>query len=296
MATDIDHGAGRRAALAGRPLVFQRGDRARALKAGRRRRALRAGHVLALTALLAGFFLAVDRVYLFLITWDRLTVRTVELRCDREPLRRDLERFLKERPLGNLLLCDISTLRRELRTHAWVREASVQKVFPSTLKIEVAERVPFALLERNGRALVDREANILEAAASAASPEWMLPVIRDEGGFRDRFPDKWESARAALEALTESERTRLLVLECSSDGRLTLEFRDDPVRLIMDCSAVHDGAVRARLDRFAACRAELEGRFGPLDYADLRLDDRIVVRPLGTAAGAPPANSQKEAE
>jgi len=293
MATYIDHGPGKRAALGGRPLVFQRGERAQVVKAGRNRRKLGAGHVLALTALLAGVFLAVDRVYLFLITWDQLTVRPVELRCGRAPLRSDLERFLRERPLGNLLLCDISALRRELRTHPWVREASVQKVFPSTLKIEVAERVPFALLERNGRGLVDREANVLEAAASA---EWALPVIRDEAGFREGFPVKWEAARACLEALTDGERARLLAIACSDDGRLTLEFRDDPIRLILDGEAVKDEAVRGRLDRFAACRAELEGRFGPLEYADLRLPDRIVVRPQAPADAPPAAKSQKEAE
>ena len=293
MATYIDHGPDKRAALGGRPLVFQRGERAQVVKAGRNRRKLGAGHVLALTALLAGVFLAVDRVYLFLITWDQLTVRPVELRCGRAPLRSDLERFLRERPLGNLLLCDISALRRELRTHPWVREASVQKVFPSTLKIEVAERVPFALLERNGRGLVDREANVLEAAASA---EWALPVIRDEAGFREGFPVKWEAARACLEALTDGERARLLAIACSDDGRLTLEFRDDPIRLILDGEAVKDEAVRGRLDRFAACRAELEGRFGPLEYADLRLPDRIVVRPQAPADAPPAAKSQKEAE
>jgi hypothetical protein len=292
MATYIDHGPGKRAALAGRPLVFQRGDRAQVVKAGRRRRKLGAAHVLALTALLAGLFLAVDRVYLFLITWDQLTVRTVELGCERAPLRRDLERFLRERPLGNLLLCDISTLRRELRTHPWVRDASVQKVFPSTLKIEVTERIPFAVLERNGRALVDRDGNILEAAAA----DWALPVIRDEAEFREGFPRKWESARASLEALTADERRRLLVLECSDDGRLTLEFRDDPVRLVVDGETVHDGSIRDRIDRFAACRADLEERCGPLEYADLRLPDRIIVRPLGPADAPPAGKSQKEAE
>ncbi len=288
MATYIDHGPGKRAALGGRPLVFQRGERAQVVKSGRNKRKFGAGHILALTALLAGLFLAVDRVYLFLITWDQLTVRTVELRCGRAPVRRDLERFLRERPLGNLLLCDISALRRELRTHPWVREASVQKVFPSTLKIEVVERTPFALLERNGRVLVDREANVLESAASA---DWALPLVRDEAGFREGFPAKWEAARASLEALTEGERTRLLVLECSDDGRLTLEFRDDPVRLIVDGESV-----RARLDRFTACRAELEGRFGLLEYADLRLPDRIVVRPQPQAVAPAAAKSHKEAE
>ncbi|MGZ4886737.1 MAG: hypothetical protein ACXVJK_03305 [Candidatus Aminicenantales bacterium] len=56
-------------------------------------------------------------------------------------------------------------------------------------------------------------------------------------------------------------------------------------------------SVRDKLDRFAACRGDLEGRFGPLEYADLRLEDRIIVRPQDPAPANPPqSKSQKEAD
>jgi cell division septal protein FtsQ len=290
MATVIEHGSGGKGlSLSGQPLVFQRARRVLPLKRSRKRRILRTTHVLALTVLLAGLFFALDRAYLFLISWDNLTIKKIELRCDRDPLRRDLERFFATRPLGNILLCDLPVLQREIKTHSWVKDVRIQKVFPSTLKIEILERIPFALLEKNGLALVDEDGNVLEPAASADT--WRYPVVRDESAFLERFWEKWEAARACLQSLTPSEQAGLLALECSDDGRLTLQFKEDPLRLILDGTGV-----REKLDRFVSLRADLEKRFGALDYADLRLDDRIIVRPLEPLVEHPPSKSQKEAE
>jgi cell division protein FtsQ len=291
MATTIDERAGGgRIPLAGRPLVFQRRPKALALKGSRKRRTLRIKHVLGAFALLAGFFFAVDRTYLFLISWERLTIRTIELRCARDPLRRDIEQVLRHRPLGNILLCDLAALQNEIGADSWVKDIRIQKVFPSTLKIEVIERVPFALLEKGGRALVDEDGTVLESSVSAE--DWPgIPVVCDEGAFLAQPLEKWENARACLECLTPAERTALLSLQCSNDGRMTLRFREDPILLVLDGTAV-----REKLDRFAARRAGIESRFGALESADLRLDDRIIVRPLEQAAAIPASKSQKEAE
>jgi len=263
-------------------LVFQRGHGAVGVRGGRKRRVLRPGHVVALTALVAALFFGLGRGYLFLVSWDELTVRRIELAGGRDSVRATLKAFLATRPIGNILLCDLPLLQRQLETCPWVRDARIRKVFPATLRIEIEERRPFALLEKGGLALVDAEGTALEIAAAGSWPG--TPVVRDEGGFRENFWEKWRAARSCLEALTAAERARLAAVQCSDDGRLTLEFRDDPVRLIVD-----GGAVRERLDRFAACRADLEARFGPLAYADLRLDDRIVVGPMEPAAGEAPA-------
>jgi cell division septal protein FtsQ len=287
MATSLD-GAfrGKRSLLSGRPLVFQRG---RPLRTGRKRPALKTKHVLAAFILLAGFFFALDKAYVFLVSWDALTVRTIELRCGRDSLRGDLSRFVAARPLGNILLCDIEALQRQIKALSWVRDVRVQKVFPSTLKIEVTERVPFAVLEKGGLFLVDEDGVVLESPP--APDAQVLPLVRDEGAFADLFPEKWQEARDCLKSLTRAERARLASLECSDDGRMTLSFKDDPVSLIVD------GAdVRAKLDLFAAERASLEARFGPLEYADLRFDGRIIVRPKEPEAAGPAPKSPKEAE
>jgi cell division septal protein FtsQ len=288
MATYLD-GAfrGRRTTLAGRPLLFRRGHRSR--ERGRKRLTLRVSHVLAMFALLAGFFIILDKAYLFLLSWDRLMVRTIELDCRRQALRESLGSYLQSRPLGNILFCDISALQGEIRAFAWVKGVRVRKVLPATLKIDIAERTPFAVLEKGGLALVDEDGVVLETPPSGS--EGPLPVVRDEGSFRDRFAEKWRAASSCLKSLSPAERNRLAALECSDNGRMTLEFRDDPVRLIVDGTDV-----RAKLDLFAASRASLEAEFGALEYADLRIDGRIIIRPLDEAAGPPPSKTSKEAE
>jgi cell division septal protein FtsQ len=288
MATYLD-GAyrGRRASTGTRTLLFRRGQRA--LERGRKRLTLRLSHVLAMFALLAGFFILLDKAYLFLVSWDRLTVRTIELGCRRPELRESLGRYLLARPLGNILLCDISALQGEIRAFAWVKDVRVRKVLPATLKIDVTERVPFALLEREGLALVDEDGVVLERRPSGTGR--LLPVVRDEGSFRDRFPEKWREASACLKCLSPAERARLGTLECSDDGRMTLTFRNDPIRLIVDGTDI-----RGRLDLFAATRASLETEFGALEYADLRIDGRIIIRPQEEAAGDPSLKTSKEGE
>jgi hypothetical protein len=250
---------------------------------------LRLKHVLALFTILVGFFFALGRVYLFLVSWDRLTIRTYELHGGRDEVRASVDRILRSGPLGNILVLDPRLLQNKLKACPWVKDARVQKVFPASLRIEITERVPFALFEKKGLALVAEDGTVLEPSVQASS--WPLPVVRDEGSFLVRLREKWESARACLKDLSDEERARLATLECSDDGRLTLEFRDDPLRLILDGTAV-----RERLDFFAAHREAWEGLFGGLEYVDLRFEGRAIVRPLEPPAEDPSAKSQKEAE
>ena len=179
MATYIDSlDREKRGPLFGREGIFQRGRRGVSLQKSRRRRAMRLRHVAGLLALLVAIFLAIDKAYLFFITWDRLDIHRVALACGRPELRETLKKYLGVRPLGNILLCDIGLLRREIRTLSWVKDVEVQKEFPDGLRIEIEERTPFAVLERNGTFLVDEEGVELEAVAPGTS--WPLPVVITE--------------------------------------------------------------------------------------------------------------------
>ncbi len=292
MATYIDRiPRGSQGPLFDRALVYQRGDHGQSLRKGRRRRALRPWHVAGLLVLLAAIFFGIDRAYLFAIGWNGLTVKTVHVRCDRPALRRGVAEFLRTRPLGNILLCSLPDLQRDIRGFSWVKDVQVRKVYPDTLDVTVIERVPFALLQREGGTfLVDEDG--IELQPEGLQTGWDLPVVADEGGFKDALPEKWQEARACLKSLRPDQRSRLLSLECSNDGRITLRFKDDPVRIVMD--GIDAGP---KMDFFDAHRSEWEGLCGgPLEYVDLRLDDRVIARPLDKTADGQSPNPPKEAE
>jgi len=277
MATAIGDLGRKRPLFARRPLL-RPGGRDFALQKNRRRRVLRARHILALLALQAAFFVGLRETYLFLITWDTLAIRKVDVLCAKDDLRRALETHFAAAPLGNILLCDLAALRADIRRLAWVKDASLQKVFPATLRITVIPRTSFALLERDGLWLADEEGRVLEPVYSL--DEYALPVISDEAGFASGFFDKWAAAARCLRSLPEGERTKLAGVRTSDDGALELAFKDDPVRVVLGrLSPAED------LARFRGRRAAWEGFAGLLAVVDMSFDGRVFL----TAAAPPPA-------
>jgi hypothetical protein len=277
MATVIgDLGRERKPPLFARRPFLRPGGKALALRKNKRRRAFGPRHVLALLALQAALFAGLREAYLFVITWDELAIRKVQVVCAKDSLRRTVETFYAVPRLGNILLCDLEAVRAQVRRLAWVKDASVQKVFPSALRITVLERSPFALLERNGLRLADEEGRVLEPVYSR--DEYKLPVISDETGFASGFPDKWDAARRCLQNLPPAEKDRLFGIRCSDYGTLELAFKDDPVRIVVGTAAPAD-----ELAVFRARRAGWEGRFGPLALANLSFGGRTYLTPAAPA-------------
>ncbi|MGZ5478440.1 MAG: cell division protein FtsQ/DivIB, partial [Candidatus Aminicenantales bacterium] len=234
-------------------------------------------HILLLLALQAGFFLALREAYLFLITWDELAIHKVQVVCAKDNLRQTLESYFAVPRLGNILLCDLDAVRAQVRRLAWVKDASVQKVFPSGLRITVVERTPFVLLDRNGLCLADEEGHALEPVYSLE--EYALPVVSDETGFASGFYDKWDAASRCYKDLPPAERNTLLGIRCSDFGTLELAFKDDPVRVIVSADSP-----AADLAAFRGRRAEWEGLFGPLALVNMSFDGRVYLRPAEPVA------------
>jgi hypothetical protein len=271
-------GRERRPPLFARHLFLRPGEKSLALKKNRRRRVLRGRHILLLIALQAGFFLALREAYLFLITWDELAIRKVQVVCAKDNLRRAIESHFAAARLGNILLCDLEGVRAQVRRLAWVKDASVQKVFPSGLRIAVVERTPFALLDRDGLRLADEEGRALEPVYSLE--EYALPVISDETGFASGFFEKWDAAGRCYRSLPPAERSRLLGIRCSDFGTLELAFRDDPVRIVVSMASPAKD-----LASFRGRRTEWEGLFGPLALVNMSFDGRAYLRPAEPAGG-----------
>lgn len=282
MATVIGElGREKKGPLFARRPFLRPGERELPLQKNRRRRALRLNHVVLLLGLQAGFFLAVRGAYLSLITWDQLAIRKVEVVCAKDSLRQALENHFAVPRLGNILLCDLQALRGDIRRLAWVEDVSIQKVFPSSLRITVVERTPFAVLERDGLRLADEEGHVLEKVYSLE--EYGLPVISDENGFASNFFEKWAAASRFLKTLPPAEKARLAGVRCGDYGSLELLFKDDPVRVILDRESPADG-----LALFRERRPEWERLFGPLAAVDLSYDGRVYLRAAEPAGDAVP--------
>ena len=107
---------------------------------------------------------------------------------------------------SSLLFLDASSVREKLKADPWISEATVLKLYPGQLRIDIVERAPFALWQRNGQmSVISEDGAVLERFVS---PRFLkLPLVVGKGAetrARDflallaRYPQINTVTRAAI--------------------------------------------------------------------------------------------------
>jgi cell division protein FtsQ len=81
---------------------------------------------------------------------------------------------------SSLLFLDASSVREKLKADPWIAEATVLKLYPGQLRIDIVERAPFALWQRNGQlSVISEDGAVLERYVS---PRFVkLPLVVGKG-------------------------------------------------------------------------------------------------------------------
>jgi cell division protein FtsQ len=237
--------------------------------------------------MLVGFFYGFSRLYLFLITWEKLNIREIEISCQKEDVRQDIKRFMSRKYLGNILLLDIKRLQARLAAHQWIKDVHIRKIFPSTIRIETQERIPVAILVKEKYFLVDKEGILLQEISPSDWPD--LPLLTDINRFQRDFDMKLALAWDCLESLGEAEREQVSVMDLSEYENVSIRLKESEIWLKLGHEQFYE-----KLQLFRD-NTVLFQKYGPLEYIDFRFEDRLVLRPhpLSTRMNTP--DSEKEA-
>lgn len=257
--------------FASQPLQFMRKEKKTKPKKVQRRIKLKFKHILFYFLFICGLFTLFQRAYLFLISWDRLKVERIEVYSPNEQIAGDIRTFLEGKHLGNLLILDIHTLKEKLVVHPWIKDIRVQKRFPSTLKISILERQPAALLKKDRIILIDREGVKLQEVDSLNT--WDLPLLVDLKNFRRHTAEKLELAWTLLDDLDPSERGAIAVLDLTEYENVKVKLKDSSTWIIMG-----ENRFREKIKIYRA-QGPLLRQYEPLEYVDLRLEERIYIKP-----------------
>ena len=248
---------------------------------------LKIRHILVSFLLLLGFFYGFSKLYLFLITWEKLNIEEVEIISQKEWIRGDLQSYLARKELGNLLLLNIENLQKRLTTHPWIEEIYIRKIFPSTIRIETKERIPIALLEKDGYFLIDKEGILLQEISPSERPD--LPMLIDANGFQRDHDMKLSLAWACLASLEDSVRKQISVMDLTEYENVSLRFRNTDTWLKL--GDVRFGEkYRSFVKNMALFKA-----YGPLEYIDFRYEGRFILQPLPQNKMNKALDSEKEA-
>ena len=81
---------------------------------------------------------------------------------------------------SSLLFLDAAAVRDRLKTNPWISEATVLKLYPGELRIDIVERSPFALWQRDGRlSVISDDGAVLEPYVSRRFLS--LPLVVGKG-------------------------------------------------------------------------------------------------------------------
>lgn len=174
-----------------------------------------------------------------------------------------------------ILAVSVEEVRARLEEMPWVQQATVQRRLPQHIHIVVQEREPFALWQRQGRfALIDRAGRVI--VENDVAPFAGLPLVVGLGAA--------PVAASLLDELARFPEVRLRVT-----AAVRVAERRWNLRLASGADVLlPEGAEAAAIERLSALHRDAGLLDRSLVAIDMRLPDRLVLRPV-PAPEQPPA-------
>ena len=176
-------------------------------------------------------------------------------------------RAIGVRPNDSLIGFDASAARAMLEKVDWVSKAEVRRLYPNQLEIDIVERVPFAIWQRDGEFYVIDKTGAAFTSLDASDVKGLL-VVTGEGAHKKVF-----------ELVNHLEAHPGLKSKIAAAGRIGGRRWNLYLKNGLKIMLAEKGMAQS-LDRLQ----ELEKDSGIFDKAvasvDLRFADRIVVSPI----------------
>ena len=209
----------------------------------------------------------------------RFALKTIEVSGARHTPRAAVDAVTRAYVGANLFKLDISNVQNDLGRLGWIKRIEAEKKLPDTLRVRIVERTPVALLQTGDRLQYVDENGVAFAELSPSVGDGDLPLIANTSGaelarcvamlraLRARDPELYarisEIRPVAPDAFALYDR-QLGTVVYAKASELSSKWRE-----------LYAIAQSERLER------------GAIAYADLRFENRIVIKPSKAATLSP---------
>jgi cell division protein FtsQ len=197
----------------------------------------------------------------------------------------------------NIFFVSVADQKKLLEAIPWIESASVMRLLPNRLRIDIHERTPVAFVEVNGRiALIDAHGVIMDMPPGAQAT-FSFPVIV---GMSDSEPLSTRAARMKIYAELVKQLDSAGANYSHDLSEVDVSNPDDIRATVADPK----GAVLVHLRSpnflgpfqvYMAHVQEWHTQFPRLDSVDLRFDGQIIVNPDSSAHSAKPPDGPANA-
>jgi cell division septal protein FtsQ len=238
---------------------------------------------------------------------EQLRIRNFEVRTDGVIDTSHLRRWAGVKPDDNLFAVDLGAIKRRLEMNGMIRQASLDRVLPGTLRLQVNEREPVARVRlrfstAGGRLQtrefgLDRTGRVMPLDASIVRPEtvqvWQRLAVLTGINEREIIPGNEVTNRLAHAALN-----LIAVFNTSAmSGQVTLTGIDVSQPEVIELTTaegqrieVLDHDFERQLARWAAIHAECSSQHVRYAWIDLSPTNNIPMRIVPLASVPPVLN------
>lgn len=184
----------------------------------------------------------------------------------------------------SMVTTDLEAWREKLLGSPWVADAAIRRVLPGTVSVVVAEREPLGI-GRIGESLylIDRTGTIIDEFGPSYA-EFDLPIIDGLAAPPAAGGPLIDDGRAALAGRVLADLQQRPSLGRRVSQIDVSDVRDAAVILKDDTALIRVGDERfaERVQAYLDLAPRLREQVPQIDYVDLRFDDRVYVRPVGS--------------
>ncbi len=254
----------------------QQARRERLLSRGRR--TLRVGQwIVCLAALAWGLTMVAREMGPVLQGW--LEIREVEVEGIHHVTKPEVLERLVLKPGMGLYQVSTAFLAERVRTHAWIKEATVERRPPHLLHVTVVERTPAAIILTGADHWLSDESGYL-LAKLGRQDDPTLPLLTGLD------PQSLQRGEARVRNVVQSGVVLAKLIANTFDGRVEVDLAN-PSNVVASANGVRfqfgDDSLVDQWERFQKVKpslktASLDGRKREVSEIDLRYDHRVIVR------------------
>jgi cell division protein FtsQ len=210
-----------------------------------------------------------------------LTVREVIVEGRQKTPESLLRAAIGAAPGDAILTLRLADMRTRIETINWVQSAIIERRLPGTLLVRITERSPFAVWQNDGNfRLIDRAGGVV-ADSDVSAFAGQLPLVVGLGA---------PAAAAALIDTLAGEptlQTRVAAAVRIGERRWNLRMTNGTDVLLPE------GAEAVALAKLAELQASQQLLDRPIAVIDMRLPDRLVLRPATEKPASPISQAKK---
>ncbi|MCD6581261.1 MAG: FtsQ-type POTRA domain-containing protein [Desulfuromusa sp.] len=179
----------------------------------------------------------------------------------------------------NTFSLDLGLIGRKIEENPWVQQADVRRIFPRQVVINLKERRPVAIINLGYLYYLDDRGEIFKVLGASDNLDYPIITGFNYDKAKGHDTEYAQKLRQIVGLLTDLSERNLFSLDQVSEihhedsGGLSLFTLEGGVKVKLGYADYSD-----KLDRLERIYTQLQPKLQMLDYIDLNVDDKVIVR------------------